>query len=185
MLACFRRNAPRLAVAVGLVVWLTASSARADVSSWLFTGAGPSWVRKEEGDTRTQATWLLETGMGTDPGNPIVVGALGRLQLHLGTTTDLALSWRTATRDYVNGDWGLALDLGAYQRLSEDSRGLLGSLVLGGPWGITVTGSGGWGPSDSYLVSAVFGIDFARLTVYRTTGASWWKNPFPAHREED
>jgi hypothetical protein len=108
-----------------------------------------------------------------------------RLQPHFGATTDLGLLLRTATHGYVNGDWGGAIDIGGYQRLSENSRGLLGALALGAPWGITLSASGGLGEDHQRMVSAVLGIDFARLTVYRRTGDTWWPNPFPAYRPEE
>ena len=164
---------------------MSAKPAHADVSSWLFTGVGPSWEHDDNGFGDTHTSWQLEAGMGTDPGDTIVVGGLLRLQPYFGLTTDMGLLLRTATHGFVNGDWGLALDLGGYLRLTENHQNLLGSLVLGAPWGITLSVTATRGPAKSFLLSPVLGIDFARLTVYRTTGSSWWKNPLPAYRPEE
>ncbi len=54
--------------------------------------------------------------------------------------------------------------------------------MLGAPWGITLSATGTLGSNDERSVSAVLGIDFARLTVYRTSGGQWWPNTFPAYR---
>jgi hypothetical protein len=132
-----------------------------------------------------QFSLQLETGLGTPPGDDVIFGGLLRLQSHFGLTSDLSLMLRTATHGYVNGAWGLVLDLGGYHRLTERERGLVASLGLGAPWGITASATGGMGPDERYLVSAVLGIDFARLTVYRRTGDTWWRNPFPAYRPEE
>jgi hypothetical protein len=114
----------------------------------------------------------------------VVVGGVARLQPHFGYATDLGLSLRTATRGFTQGDWGAALDLGGYLRAAKLSAGGLGSLVLGGPWGLTLVGTVSYGTKDSRSVSALLGIDFARLTIYRRTGENWFKNPFPAVRRE-
>jgi len=74
--------------------------------------------------------------------------------------------------------------LGGYLRAAKLSAGGLGSLVLGGPWGLTLVGTVSYGTKDSRSVSALLGIDFARLTIYRRTGENWFKNPFPAVRRE-
>ncbi len=163
------------------------STAKADVSSWLFVGAGPSWTQEgKKAATERQLTLQLDTGIGTPPDAPIIVGGLGRFQTYFGQGSDIGLLVRTATQGFVNGNWGAAIDLGGYQRWwGIGSTGLTGSLVLGGPWGITLVGSGGFGTNDQKSYSAVLGIDFARLTIYRTSGDSFWKNPFPAYRPDE
>lgn len=169
----------------GACVVASAASARADVSSWLFVGTGPSWVHHASGTT-SQLSMQLETGLGTSPYNPVVVGGLLRLQPHFGHGSDVALAVRTATRAFVNGGWGGAIDLGGYERWwGPGSSGGTASLVLGAPWGITLSATGTLGSNDERSYSAVLGIDFARLTVYRTTGGQWWPNPFPAYRPGD
>jgi hypothetical protein len=164
---------------------LQPATARADVSSWLYTGMGPVGVWDENGYQETLVTLQLETGLGTDPSGGIIFGGLARLQPQFGRTTDLALLVRSATHGYVNGDWGLALDLGAYHRLTEREIGPTGSLVLGAPWGITLSATGGLEADRGFFASATLGLDFARLTVYRTTGYSWWRNTFPAYRPDE
>lgn len=178
--ASSRRWASACLIGAGIVA--TAGSARADVSSWLFVGTGPSWVRHASGTT-SQLSLQIDTGMGTPPSEPVVIGGLFRLQPHFGHGSDVALLLRTATRDFVNGGWGGAIDLGGYERWwGPGSGGASGSLVLGAPWGITLSATGTLGSNDERSVSAVLGIDFARLTVYRTTGGQWWPNTFPAYR---
>lgn len=122
--------------------------------------------------------------MGSDPSHPLIVGGLFSLEPHFGYGSDLALSVRTATRGYVNGQFGLALDLGGYERFwgEQGSAGGTGTLWLGAPWGISLGAGASVGSHDAHGFSAILGIDFARLTVYRNAGTSWFMNPFPAYR---
>jgi hypothetical protein len=163
---------------------LLSTSAHADVSSWLFPGLGPSARWEEDGTASSYLSLQIDTGLGTDPSHPLIFGPLLRMQTHFGLTTDFALLARGATQGFVIGDWGLALDVGGYVRTTENHQGLVGSLVLGAPWGITLSVTGASAFDDRYLGSAVLGVDFARLTVYRTTGTTWWRNPNPAYRPE-
>jgi hypothetical protein len=79
----------------------------------------------------------------------------------------------------VQGQWGFALDLGGYERFwGAGSEGALGSLSLGAPWGLVLSTSAGLGTSDTRFASVTLGVDFARLTVYRLSGTSWFPNPF-------
>jgi hypothetical protein len=161
------------------------TAARGDVSSWLFVGTGPSSMRTSERGSDERWSLGVDAGMGTPPEGVIVVGGLGRFQTHLGRGTDLALLLRTATHGFANGDWGGALDLGGYQRFWEEgSSGGTGSLVLGAPWGITLSLGASLGTNDARTFSALLGIDLARLTVYRAAGQDWWVNPFPPSRSE-
>lgn len=169
-------------MAAAAAIVCCAHSAHADSSSWLFVGTGPSWHSQGAG-TESQLSLQLETGLGTPPDGSIIFGSLFRVQPHFGKGTDLGLTLRTATHGFVNGDWGAAVDLGGYQRWwGRESTGLLGSAVLGGPWGLTMSATATRGSNEGRSYSVVLGIDLLRLTVYRTTGDSWWKNPFPAHR---
>jgi hypothetical protein len=163
---------------------LAARGARADVSSWAFVGAGPSWVEGDEHEQTLQPSMLIETGLGTPSRHPLIFGGLFRFHTHFGEGTDLGISMRGATRGFVNGGFGLALDLGSYFRFwgEEDSFGPQGALVLGAPWGITLSGGGGLGSNGGRHFGVVLGLDFARLTVHRETGTSWYPNPFPAGR---
>jgi hypothetical protein len=167
---------------LGVLILFLARPAHADVSSWAFTGAGPSWVESDQLELSLQPSLVIEAGIGTPPSHPIIFGGMFRIQTHFGEGTDLGLSLRTATRGFMSG-WGLALDLGPYFRFwGEDSIGGQGSLVIGAPWGITLSGGGGLGSNDSHHFGVVLGLDFARLTVYRSAGGSWLLNPFPAGR---
>jgi hypothetical protein len=107
-----------------------------------------------------------------------VAGGLFRVQPYFGEGTDLALLMRVATGGFVQGGFGVALDAGGYQRWwGEESSGGLGSVVLGAPWGITLSASAGVGTNDTRFASLTLGLDFARLTVYRTSGTNWFLNP--------
>jgi len=173
-----------LALFAGLA--LAPRAARADVSSWLMVAPGSSWTRQGDEDWQQQLALQIDTGLGTPPSGAIVVGGLFHFQTHFGSGTDLGLMFRTATHGFVNGDWGAAVDLGGYQRWwGVGSTGGMGQLVLGAPWGITLAAGAGSGSNDGRHFSAVLGVDLARLTVYRRTGSSWWKNTFPAYRPEE
>jgi hypothetical protein len=120
----------------------------------------------------------VEAGLGTPPAG-LVVGGLMRMQPYFKEGTDLSLLMRLATRGFVQGNFGLALDAGGYERFwGQHSQGGVGSLVLGAPWGITLNASAGLGTNDERFATFSLGLDFARLTVYRTSGTSWFKNPY-------
>jgi hypothetical protein len=143
-------------------------------------------LEQEDTELETQPMFQLETGLGSPPSDALIVGGLGRMQTHFGQGTDLGLAVRLALHGFVNGDWGGAIDLGGYQRWWETgSTGVTGALVLGAPWGITLSLGTHFGTNDARGYTAALGIDLARLTVYRRTGSSWWKNTFPAYRPEE
>lgn len=151
-------------------------AAHADVSSWVYAGVGPGFLDRDEDPTRLLLD--LEIGVGSSP-SAVVVGGLFRTQTYFSDGTDLALLARVASRGFVQGGWGLALDAGGYQRFwGIDSTGGTASLVLGAPWGISLHVNGGIGSNDQRFAGLTFGIDFARLTVYRTAGTQWFMNPF-------
>jgi hypothetical protein len=167
-------------------VLAVSASAQADVSSWMFFGSGPSALDFGRDTLEWQPTLLVETGLGSPPSGSVIVGGLGRMHIHFGQGADLALLVRTASHGFVNGDWGAAVDLGGYQRWwGVGSSGGLGSLVLGAPWGITLNLTAGVGTNDARTYAAVLGLDFARLTIYRRSGETWWKNSLPAYRPEE
>lgn len=106
------------------------------------------------------------------------------MHTHFGEGTDFALLVRGASHGYANGDWGLAVDAGVLQRWwGEGATGGTGTLSLGAPWGLGLALNGMMAKGQRGM-SAVLGIDLARLTVYRRSGNSWWKNSFPAYRPE-
>ena len=162
-----------------------AREARADVSSWLFVGSGPTVLSQENADAATRWSLQVDTGIGTPPEDFLIFGGLGRLHAHFGEGADLALLLRTAMPGFVNGSWGGAIDLGGYQRFwGIESTGGAGSLVLGAPWGVTLSLGAMVGTNEARTFSASLGIDFARLTVYRLSGQSLWVNPFPPGRSD-
>lgn len=174
-----------LCAALGLSLF-GARSARADVSSWVFVGGGASVLEQQALSSRTVGSMRIHFGMGTDPSHPFVVGGLFSLEPHFGYGSDISQVVRLATRGYVNGGFGLALDAGPYQRLwGEKSFGGTSTLWLGAPWGLSLGVGGSLGTHDAHGFSAILGIDFARLTVYRNSGTSWLLNPYPAYRTKD
>ncbi len=163
-----------------------AGHAHADVSSWAFVGSGASSLKQKNLTLRTDATLAIETGVGTAPTHPLVVGGMFKLQALFGDGADLGLSLRLASRGFVTGRFGLALDAGPYQRFwGAGSSGGQASLVLGAPWGITLSVGGGMGTNEARQYGATLGLDFARLTVYRLSGENWFPNPHPAYRPKE
>src|SRR6478609_7855206 len=159
--------------------------ARADVSSWVFAGGGVSQLAQDSLSSRTVASMRVHFGMGTDPSHPLVLGGVFSWEPHFGYGSDLSLAMRAASRGYVNGGLGLALDLGPYERFwGEGSVGGAGTFWLGAPWGVSLGVGGSVGSNDARGFSAILGIDFARLTVYRNTGTNLFLNPFPAYRPD-
>ncbi len=160
--------------------------AQADVSSWLYLGGGAGMVEVPDKTSEWVPSLQLDTGIGTPPSGLVMVGGGFRLHTFFGDGSDLGLVARTASRGFVNGGFGAAVDLGGYQRWwGPGSTGLMASLNLGAPWGIVLSGTGGRGSNEGQHFAVTLGIDLARLTVYRRTGDSWWRNTFPAYRPEE
>lgn len=171
------------ALAAALV--LVAAPAHADVSSWASVAAGPTWLN-DGVQKRSVASLEMEAGVGIPPTLPVVVGGLFHLETHFGQGSDLGLLARVATRDFVLGNWGAALDLGPYTRFwGRGSTGGLAKVVIGAPWGLQLGLGGGVGSNDARFFGVTLGIDFARLTVFRTSGENWFPNPYPAYRKVD
>jgi len=158
--------------------------AKADVSSWLLVGGGVTQIGKFGSDSAQKPTLRLSTGIGTDPSRPFIIGGLARLDTMFGRGTDLTAALRLADNGFVNGKWGVALDLGGVARYWGPNNIFGGSATVigGGPWGLQLELGGIWASRDTQGFSAILGIDLARLTVYRQSGVSWWKNTFPAVR---
>jgi len=184
-----RLRAPRLLLALSaalLALVGAASPAHADVSSWVFVGGGVSQLAQHQLSSRAVGSMRVNFGMGTDPSHAIVFGGLFGWEPHFGYGSDLSQSLRIATRGYVNGGLGLALDVGPYERLwGARSVGGASTLWLGAPWGVSLGLGGSVGSNDAHSFSAILGIDFARLTVYRNSGTGAFLNPFPAYRPKD
>lgn len=163
-----------------------ASHARADVSSWAYVGSGVSALEQRGLELKARPTLAIETGIGTAPSNRFIVGGLVKSQTFFGNGTDLGLALRVASQGFVTGRFGLAIDAGGYRRFwGVGSSGGQAALVFGAPWGITLSLGGGVGTHDARHFGATIGVDFARLTVYRLSGESWFPNPHPAYRPND
>jgi len=172
-----------LAVAATL---LCAPSARADVSSWAYVGGGVTSIKQRDLALKVDPTLAIETGIGTPATHPLVLGGMFKLHALFGDGADLALALRLATRGFVTGRFGLALDAGPYRRFwGAGSSGGQASLALGAPWGITLSIGGGMGTNSARDYGATLGVDFARLTVYRLSGENWFPNPHPAFRPNE
>lgn len=184
MLSSTRNKASLLSVLLSCVCIVTATRhARADVSSWLAIQAGAAQVRAFDFEQAVAPTLRLGTGMGTDPSHPWVVGALFQTDTLMGHGTDLSFLLRLSNHGFANGEWGFALDAGPLARFwGEDRYGGTGVLTLGGPWGLQAGINASVGTDELRSVGLFAGIDLARLTVYRRSGRSWWKNSFPAYR---
>src|SRR4051794_11407741 len=130
---------------------------------------------------RTPGTLQLELGVGSSPDTAVVIGGLVKTLTQFGSGTDLGFVARVASGSFVRGNWGIAADAGMYQRWwGDNSTGFLGQLVLGAPYGFQLAALTEQGSDGVHAYGATFGIDFLRLTVYRTAGQQYWPNPFPA-----
>jgi hypothetical protein len=164
-----------------VVSWIaTLSSTRADAASWFSLSGGLS-AFSDGGARQYPGALQLELGMGSSPAHAVVVGGLVKSLSYFGDGTDLAFTLRGASGGFARGGFGFAIDAGAYQRWwGEDSYGFLGAIVLGGPFGLQLTGLTEQGTSDVRSYVAMFGIDFLRLTVYRNASGGYWPNPMLA-----
>jgi len=172
-------------LAAGLVFGFTVTSpVAAEPSSWFYVGAGPADLDFRSGER--PLLLQIETGFGTPARHGIVFGGLFQLHGYLEQGADLGAALRTTHKSFVLGSWGAGLDLGVYQRWwAGNSTGGSARLVLGAPLGITASLGGTLGSNDQRTLSATLGIDFARLTVHRTTLLDWWTNPFPPEGAEE
>jgi len=160
--------------------------ARAEITSWVFVGGGPSWLSEQKRSYQLEPTLQLDLGLGTPPSGDAIIGVLGRSSTYFGRGTDFALALRAATGGFARGDWGVALDAGAYKRWwGMESHGPLGSVQLGAPYGLQLSVNTSFGTDDHRTYGVMLGIDFLRLTVYRLGGEQWWPNPRPAWRPDD
>jgi hypothetical protein len=160
------------------IVAMSAREARADVSSWFYVGAGATSLAQTAQVTVLPFTLQSELGMGSPPDKAVILGGLVKSFTYFGQGTDLALAVRGASGGFVRGGLGFAIDAGYYERWWGDgSAGFLGALVLGGPFGLQLTGMTEQGSNNVRSYGATLGIDFLRLTVYRTTSQNYWPNP--------
>ena len=169
---------------VASVVFFLPAEARAVVSSWLFLGGGVSGVFPQHTSGHGDGALQIDAGLGSTPAASVVMGGLFRMQTHFGDGTDFGAFLRTASGGFARGTWGGAIDLGAIVRTWNPSPGYAGTLVLGGPWGLTLSLGAARDGHELTTTTAVFGVDLARLTVHRSSGEQWMPNPFPSPREE-
>jgi hypothetical protein len=180
-----RKRSPLSCLVLSSSLLLVAGTARADVSSWLFAGGGAG-LRDQSGQRATAAALELDTGIGSSPAAPLAVGGLLKLNTRFGQGSDFGLYLRTATGGYVRGGWGAAIDLGTLSRWEQGVHpGYGGAVSLGAPWGVTLDLNAARDNKERNAFVAVVGIDFARFSVYRATGTSWFPNPFPSPRPTD
>ncbi|MDX2056136.1 MAG: hypothetical protein SFV15_27290 [Polyangiaceae bacterium] len=155
-------------------------SARAESSAWLSFTGGPATLADDGDSLGTSGLLEISSGLGTSPLDPLVWGGLVRSSTYFASGTDLSLLGRVATSGYALGNWGVALDAGGYERFwGRGSAGFTGSLSLGAPWGLVASAGGMLGTNSTRGASVSVGFDFARLTIFRTSGENWWKNPYP------
>lgn len=175
------RPVVRCAVAV-CVALAVARPARAEMSSWLYLGVGGAGLSGNRVSS-PRVAMQLDTGLGSSPHRAIVVGPGVRMQPYIGDAVDFSSYLRVATQGYVLGHLGAALDGGAYARTGgARSHGFLGTLNVGLPWGVVVSGSYSQGSEDARALTVTLGVDFLRLTVFRTSGEGAWPNVNPAYR---
>lgn len=159
---------------------LSSATARAETSAWASLSAGPSVLSHDGGDTTLRAAMAFDAGLGTSPKEPLIFGGLFRISPTIEEGTDLSLVARGATRGFQVGDFGLAVDLGAYLRTfgpASPTGGFVGGVVLGAPPGLQLSVLGHVGAGEAFGVSTLLGVDLLRLTVYRQSLLEWWPNP--------
>jgi hypothetical protein len=159
------------------------SESKAQATSWLYAGGGTGAV--ERGQTEVLPLVQVDSGLGTSARYPVVVGGLFRFQGYVGGGLDLGVVSRVVSRGFAQGGYGAGIDIGVSQRWwGARSTALIGSLVLGAPWGLTVNVGASSGSGDQRTAFATVGIDFARLTVHRASGLNWMQNPMRSPTQE-
>jgi hypothetical protein len=173
---------------------LSASDARADVSSFLALGGGATGQYASGATTPDMAgAFTYSIGVGTSPLSTLVAGVMYRGATYFTLGTDIGMALRLATGSYARGDWGVALDAGVAARTwgggSYGNWPLLGVLTVGSPWGFQLAlGTQQWDISGAPSANGFYAsleIDLLRLTVTRQGGTErWWPNPNPAGGHE-
>lgn len=175
------RRLSSLSVAAALLT--LGGEARADMAAWLSVGFGPSRLQAAGVDPHWRYHLPFDVGMGAPPSLPVFVGVGARIDPYFLDGFDYAAYARVATRSYVTGNWGVALDGGGYfRRFAPGSTGWLTTLNIGGPWGFVLSGNYETGSNDAKTTSITLGIDLLRLTVFRLSGEQQWPNVNPAWR---
>jgi hypothetical protein len=178
------RSGAILAVVAGLAAASLSSEARAEASAWASVSGGATGLKFGDTDFHFRGSLQFDAGVGTSPANVFIVGMIFRVSPIIEEGTDLSLAVRGATRGFQVGDWGFAVDAGPYLRTFGPDPlptvGFMGGVVLGGPLGTQISILGHYGMDQAAGVSASFGIDLLRLTVYRQSIQNWWPNPMSA-----
>ena len=170
-----------LAALAAMAILSWTGQARAEGSSWLYVGSGPGLLSRDGGKAKLAPTLRLDLGMGTTPAHLLVLGGLVRTSTYMTYGTDLEFAARGATSGFAVGDWGLALDAGLSCRWWGNTVYAPSvSAHVGAPFGLQLSVSGQIGAEQDRSLQVLIGIDLLRLTVHRTSGESWWKNPRPA-----
>jgi hypothetical protein len=182
---------PKTLLASGAVVLAAlafAPEARADASAWMFLGGGTTAWKQARLKLLPEAALAFDIGIGTTPNAPLIVGGLFRLQPIFNDTgggADLSLMLRVATHGFQAGNFGIAVDVGMYERpWWTTSTGLTGEVTLGAPFGLQISAGGQYGTDNAQGITVVAGIDLLRLTIYRQVGLSNWSNPSPAYTKQ-
>ncbi|MBX3217914.1 MAG: hypothetical protein KF850_38265 [Labilithrix sp.] len=179
------------AIVLGTACMMHASSASADVSSWLSAGGGYGLKRNENtGSYADAASASFTLGVGSDPTKSFVVGGVLRSTTYFSLGTDLGLSARFATGGFARGQWGLAFDAGPMWRSfgrGEYGRWPISAMAIGGaPWGLQLAVGGelfriAGDDAQARGIVALLEIDLLRLTVMRQGATDrFWENPSPA-----
>ncbi len=183
----------RYAVAstLGIACILHASSALADVTSWLSAGGGYGLKHNDStGKFVDAGSASFTVGVGSDPTKSFVVGGVLRSTTYFALGTDLGIAARFATGGFARGQWGLALDAGPTWRSfgsGEYGRWPISAMLIGGaPWGLQLAVGGemfriAGNDAQARGVVALLEIDLLRLTVMRHGATDrYWENPSPA-----
>ncbi len=171
----------------------TTSLANADVTSWLALGGGAGAQRHNTANGAGEfvdvaPNFSASLGVGSSPNPPVIVGGVFRALVHFGLGTDISLSARIATRGFVRGGFGLALDVGpAYRYWRGGDYGtypIQGVLTIGLPIGLQI-GLGGhfWSLDNVNAATGAFAVlelDLLRLTLMRKDLEQYWPNPSAA-----
>lgn len=198
--AAMRLKLSGLIVAAGVA---TSSTSFAQATSWLYAGGGISLAEELEENSpnsdeseqsatsrlksASHSLLQLDVGLGVPANRAFVWGGLARMLVHGDAGVDLGFVVRGTTGEFARGGFGVGVDVGVLRRWwAHGSTAATASLVLGAPWGITASAGatfpigGNELESQERTLQISLGIDFARLTVHRTTGLNWFPNPLPA-----
>jgi hypothetical protein len=174
-----RQNPCFLAAATSRAVLVAATPAFADASAWAFFGGGAmGWKQTANPSVQPAGTMIVDGGVGTSPEGRFIVGGVFRFQPVFKSGVDISLLTRFCNHGFQVGDWGFAVDAGAFARAwGAQAIGFSGSVSLGMPLGITLMLTTEAGTDHAVSFGAVAGVDLLRLTLYRQTLLDWWQNP--------